>query len=61
MPRLLVFERMVELDAVLTPKGWVKRKRQWTYTEVEAVSRDMSHGLAFLHANHSESSQDIMR
>ncbi|PWN22250.1 hypothetical protein BCV69DRAFT_297550 [Microstroma glucosiphilum] len=52
VPRLLVFERMVELDAVLTPKGWVKRKRQWTYAEVEAVSRDMSHGLAFLHANH---------
>lgn len=54
VPRLLAFERLVELDAQLTSKGWQKRKREWSHREVEDVARDVAAGLAFLHANHSE-------
>lgn len=54
VPRLLIFERMVDLDAVMTPEGWAKKHRQWTHMEVEEVARDIAAGLAFLHNNHSE-------
>lgn len=53
VPRLLIFERLVDLDAILTPKGWVKRRRQWSHLEVEEVARDVALGLSFLHANFS--------
>ncbi|CAO1614294.1 unnamed protein product [Sympodiomycopsis kandeliae] len=52
VPRLLIFERLVDLDSVLTPEGWSKKQRQWTFQEVEDVSRDIAGGLAFLHTNH---------
>lgn len=54
LPRLLAFERCVELDAIMTSKGWQKRKQVWTHREVEDVIRDVALGLAFLHTNHSE-------
>lgn len=54
VPRLLLFERMVDLDAVMTPDGWSKKHRQWTHNEVEEVARDIAAGLSFLHRNHSE-------
>ena len=53
VPRLLVYERLVDLDAVLTSKGWARRKQEWSVQEVEATSRDIAYGLAFIHANHS--------
>lgn len=55
VPRLLIFERMVDLDAVMTPDGWSKKNRVWTHAEVEEVARDIAAGLSFLHSNHSES------
>lgn len=55
LPRMLAFERCVELDASLTPRGWQKRTREWTHQEVEDVARDVATGLAFLHSNHSKS------
>jgi hypothetical protein len=44
-PRLLIFERLVDLDAELTPRGWAKSKRLWTVEKVELVSRDVIAGL----------------
>lgn len=44
-PRLLIFERLVDLDAELTSKGWAKSKRLWTVEKVELVSRDVIAGL----------------
>ena len=45
VPRLLIFERLVDLDAELTPRGWAKIKRLWTVEKVESVSRDVMNGL----------------
>lgn len=49
VPRLLIFERLVELDAELTQRGWAKTKRAWTIEKVELVAKDAIAGLAFLH------------
>lgn len=54
VPRILAFERLVDLDDVLTSKGWQKRKRVWTHREVEEAAREIASGLAFLHGNHSK-------
>lgn len=45
IPRLLIFERLVDLDAELTPRGWAKSKRLWTVEKVESISRDVIAGL----------------
>jgi len=52
VPRLLIFERLVELDAEISSRGWVKNKRLWTVEKVESVSRDVMAGLEFLHEHH---------
>jgi hypothetical protein len=44
-PRLLIFERLVDLDAELTPRGWAKSKRLWTVEKVESVAKDVIAGL----------------
>ncbi|PWN46397.1 hypothetical protein IE81DRAFT_6997 [Ceraceosorus guamensis] len=51
LPRLLVFERLVDLDAQLTPRGWVKSRTPWTVAQVEAAARDVAKGLRFLHSH----------
>ncbi|CEH16228.1 myosin light chain smooth muscle [Ceraceosorus bombacis] len=51
LPRLLVFERLVDLDAHLTPRGWVKSRTPWTVAQVEAAARDVARGLRFLHSH----------
>ncbi|UZJ56441.1 hypothetical protein CBS101457_005761 [Exobasidium rhododendri] len=52
IPRLLSFERLVDLDSEMSAKGWVKNKRFWTVEKVEMVSRDVVAGLRFLHEHH---------
>ncbi|SPO25501.1 uncharacterized protein UTRI_03079_B [Ustilago trichophora] len=47
--RLLVFEKLIELDAERTPQGWTKSKRTWTHERVEKVSFEVMQGLQFLH------------
>lgn len=49
LPRLLVFERLVELDAELTPRGWAKSRKIWSVEKVESICRDTMAGLKFLH------------
>ncbi|PWN97453.1 kinase-like protein [Tilletiopsis washingtonensis] len=51
LPRLLVFERLVDLDVMLTPRGWVKNRGLWTVEQVEGVAREVAAGLKFLHAH----------
>jgi hypothetical protein len=45
LPRLLVFERLVDLDVMLTPRGWVKNRGLWTVEQVEGVAREVAAGL----------------
>lgn len=43
--RLLVFEKLIELDAERTPQGWVKSRRVWTHERVEKVAFEVIQGL----------------
>lgn len=45
VPRLLVFERLVDLDAELTPQGWARSKQLWSVKKVESVCKDVICGL----------------
>ena len=43
--RLLVFEKLIELDADRTAQGWVKSKKTWTHERVEKVALEVIQGL----------------
>ncbi|EST05438.1 Protein kinase domain protein [Kalmanozyma brasiliensis GHG001] len=47
--RLLVFEKLIEIDAERTPHGWTKSKKTWTHERVEKVAFEVMQGLQFLH------------
>ncbi|CDS01662.1 uncharacterized protein SPSC_01265 [Sporisorium scitamineum] len=47
--RLLVFEKLIEIDAERTPQGWVKSNRTWSHERVEKVALEVMQGLQFLH------------
>ncbi|SPO36565.1 uncharacterized protein PSFLO_02036 [Pseudozyma flocculosa] len=47
--RLLVFERLVEIDAELTDKGWEVSKDTWPAERVERMALEIIQGLKFLH------------
>lgn len=51
IPRLLVFERLVDLDAELTSRGWSKSKQVWSVEKVESTAKDAIAGLKFLHSH----------
>lgn len=51
IPRLLVFERLVDLDAELTSRGWSKSKQVWSVEKVENTAKDAIAGLKFLHSH----------
>lgn len=43
--RLLVFEKLIEIDAERTPQGWIKSSRTWTHERVEKVALEVMQGL----------------
>ena len=43
--RLLVFEKLIELDAERTPKGCTKSKRTWSHERVEKIAFEVMQGL----------------
>lgn len=43
--RLLVFEKMVELDSKLTARGWVRSDEPWTHAQVEKAAIEIIQGL----------------
>lgn len=43
--RMLVFERLFELDAELTPSGWRSGRTYWTMEKVERVARQVAEGV----------------
>ncbi|SAM82104.1 uncharacterized protein UBRO_04389 [Ustilago bromivora] len=47
--RLLVFEKLIELDTERTAQGWTKSKRTWSHERVEKVAFEVIQGLQFLH------------
>ncbi|CBQ73147.1 conserved hypothetical protein [Sporisorium reilianum SRZ2] len=47
--RLLVFEKLIEIDAERTAQGWVKSSGTWTHERVEKVALEVMQGLQFLH------------
>ncbi|PWZ02286.1 hypothetical protein BCV70DRAFT_215651 [Testicularia cyperi] len=47
--RLLVFEKMLELDCEQTPQGWVRSREPWNRQRIEKVALEVIQGLQFLH------------
>ncbi|GAC93435.1 STE/STE11 protein kinase [Pseudozyma hubeiensis SY62] len=47
--RLLVFEKLIEIDAERTSQGWVKSNKMWSHERVEKVALEVMRGLQFLH------------
>lgn len=43
--RLLVFEKLIELDAERTAQGWTKSKKVWSHERVEKVAFEVIQGL----------------
>lgn len=43
--RLLVFEKLIEIDAERTAQGWTKSKKTWTHERVEKVAFEVIQGL----------------
>lgn len=43
--RLLVFEKLIELDAERTAQGWTKSKKIWSHERVEKVAFEVIQGL----------------
>ncbi|SNX84485.1 uncharacterized protein MEPE_03194 [Melanopsichium pennsylvanicum] len=47
--RLLVFEKLIELDAERTSQGWTRSKKTWSHERVEKAAFEVIQGLQFLH------------
>ncbi|TKY85869.1 hypothetical protein EX895_005410 [Sporisorium graminicola] len=47
--RLLVFEKLIEIDAERTSQGWIKSNATWTQERVEKAALEVMQGLQFLH------------
>ena len=47
--RLLVFEKLIELDAERTLHGWTKSSKTWSHERVEKIAFEVMQGLQFLH------------